>query len=532
MAMARHEEIVAIGRDPISPDRPVGDPCRYDDSFEELQAQLDRIGSLTGEEVDWARVVDLATNILKSKSKDLLVMTYLTVGLFEHHGYAGLAAGLESYCEFLKNFWENCFPKVKPPHGRYNAVQFMADRIVAEAELKGGQCKKPPGPNDTEAVHKCAERTGTLLQTVDEVFKELPDSPNLAPLNRAFQALKTKVGPIAPPPGESPAVAAPGEAGAAPAAGAPTAAPAAGAVAVPESFATATQATQAVVRIAKYLLAQDNKDARAYRLIRSVHFGGLGAVPKDGLLPPVPPQRRQFFEKLATDGNWPDLLNEAEGQFVVTPLWLDLQRFVATALDGLGPAYATAHSAVVLDTVALHKRLPELFDLNFKDRTPFADGATKAWLEQVSAEFGGGGGGGGDGAGDALGAAINEARKLLTSSKHAEAVTRMTEAIDSSGERRQRFRAQLALARLFLDMNRLSLAIPLLEQLEQQIERYQLEEWEPGLAAEALGHLFEALRKAKPKPTPEDVQRANEVFGHLCRLNPAAAMKLDPSAKK
>ena len=120
-----------------------GIPFGYDETFEALQAQMDRMGSLTGEIVEWPTVVHLATEILQNKSKDLLVLTYLTVGLFENNGYAGLAAGISGYCAFIENFWEGCFPKVKPPHGRLNAIQYLADKILPDVELKGGKAERP-----------------------------------------------------------------------------------------------------------------------------------------------------------------------------------------------------------------------------------------------------------------------------------------------------------------------------------------------------------------------------------------------------
>ncbi|MGD8454028.1 MAG: type VI secretion system protein TssA [Phycisphaerae bacterium] len=530
MALPQHDEIVALGRAPIAGDSPVGDPCRYETSFEELQGQLDRIGSLTGEEVEWGVVVDLATELLRTKSKDLLVITYLTLGLFEHRGYQGLAAGLEAYGEFLKNFWEGCYPKVKPPHGRYNAVQYLADRILPLVELKAGQCRKEPGADDKEAVHKCAELTEQLDKTVADLFAPLGETPNLMLLVRAMRALRDKVGPLGgPPPAEQPA--APAAAGAAPGA-ASAAAPAAAPVAMPESFATPAQATESVLKVAKYLFNQNKQDARAFRLARAVHFGGLAAAPKDGLLPGPPPQRRQFLEKLATEGNWAELVSQGEGQFIISPLWLDLQRYIGTALKNLGPACAAAQQAVALEVAALRARLPELFDLTFRDHTPFADGATKAWVAELAAEFGGGsGGGGGGGGGDALSAAVADARKLMSEAKSAEAVARLSQAADTAAAGRDRLRAQVALARLLMDMNRLTLAMPLLEQLERQSEEASLERWEPELAGEIWQYLFDCLRRLKPKPTPEDLQRQSQVFGRLARVNPCAALKLDTAAK-
>lgn len=527
MALPQHDEIVALGRAPIAGDSPVGDPCRYEESFEALQAQLDRIGSLTGEEVEWSVVVELATELLRDKSKDLLVITYLTLGLFEHRGYAGLAAGLEAYGEFLKTFWESCYPKVKPPHGRYNAVQYLADRILPLIELKGGQCRKEPGPNDKEVIHQCATLVEQLDKTVSELFAPLGETPNLILLVRAMRALRDKVGPL----GAAATPAQPAAPGAAAAEGAPAAAGPA-AAAVPETFATAAQATEAVLKVAKYLFAQDKQDARAYRLARAVHFGSLANAPKDGLLPGPPPQRRQFLEKLATDGNWAELVTQGEGQFIISPLWLDLQRYIGTALKNLGAASAAAQQAVALETAALRARLPELFELTFRDHTPFADGATKAWAAEMATEFGSGAqAGGGAADGDALAAAVGEARKLLSDSKPAEAVARLSQAADAAVGGRGRLRAQLALARLLMDMNRLTLATPLLERLERQGDGLELEEWEPELAGEILQSLYECLRRLKPKPTPEEIQRQLEVFGRLARVDPCAALKIDAAAR-
>ncbi|MEP0848627.1 MAG: type VI secretion system protein TssA [Phycisphaerae bacterium] len=528
MTEERHNEIVALGKDPIAPDRPVGDPVRYEEIFTQLQGQMDRIGSLTGEQVEWAEVVRLASEILKSKSKDLLVMTYLTIALFETNGYGGLAAAFECYREFVKTFWDACFPKVKPPHGRFNAVQYMVEKILPLVEEKGGQVKKAPGGGEKEAVHKCADLVAELDAAIVAAFQKsaAPESPNLAPFVRAFKALKQKVGPLV---AEAPPAPAPGApTGAAAPSGAPAAAAPAGVAAVPESFASATQATQVVIKVAKYLISTDNKDVRGYRLMRAVQFGAITQPPKDRLIPGPPPQRKQFFENLVGSANWPQLLTEAEGQFAVTPMWLDLQRYVAQAAANHGPMYEAVHDAVAFETVALRNRMPELFDLCFKEGTPFADGATKSWLDEAGKKFGGGGGGGaGGGDKDPLSAAIAEARKLLAAAKQPEAVARLSSQADGSASRRDRFRAQLALAGFFADMNKHALAGSLLEGLEREIDAYKLEDWEPNLAAQALREFYSWFKKAKPKPTPDETKRGNDVLARLCRVDPSAAFKLD-----
>lgn len=527
MPDAQDAEIIALGKDPIRPDAPAGDSCRYEDEFAQLSAQIDRIGSIEGKEVEWDVVVAMGAALLKNKSKDLLVMTYYALGVFEREGWKRVPAVLEAYSEFLKNFWEPCFPKIKPPAHRLNAVGFFIDRVLPQIELKGGACKKEPRPGDKEAVHLAAAKGEEWAKVVQEKFGSITtDTPNTAPLVRAFKALQSKVGPLVEDKPAAPAAAPSGGEGAAEGA-APRAAG-------PATFATPAQAIEQLKAISRFLMAQDAKDARAYRLSRIAYFGGLD-LPKDKMIPGIPPATRSTIEGLASSGDWQALLTAAEAQFLITPLWLDLQRFVATALGGQGPAYQGAKQAVIFETVALQSRLPAVFDLSFKDGKSFADGATKAWLADARAEIGGGAGGGPGTAADKISGAVGEARKLLGDAKPIEAVARIGAEIDGSAARRDQFRAQLALAKFCMDMNKPTVAESILDGLEALIGHYRLEEWEPALAAEALMILFDCHVKNRPRPTPDDARRRADVFARLCRLNPTAALRIEaasPAAAK
>lgn len=537
MDAALAEQIIALGKQPISDASPVGDPVRYEPVFEQLQAQMDKIGTLAGIGTattagggpDWKTVVDLSMEILRTKSKDLLVMTYLVVGLLERDGYAGLAAGLEAYNAFLGTFWENCYPKVKPPQGRKNAVQYLIDKTLDQVEQREGKRRREPLPQEKEAVHKAADAATSMDETIGRVFTGMPETPNSIPLVRAFKALREKVGPLVAdaPPAPPPQQATPPSGGDASSAPPPSSAPA-----ISGDFRTPTAALEAVKNVAKYLRNQNDKDAGGYRLMRCASFGVITDPPKDKLIPAPPAPRKQFFEKLAADGNWPQLLVEAEGQFVSTPLWLDLQRYVALALKNCGPMYKAAYDGVVLETVALYQRMPAIFEVSFKDGSGFADGATKAWIDELAGSFGGGGGGkGGGGSGDAVDAAVADARKLLSESKSAEAVQRLSAQVESSGSGRGRFRAQLALAELCIDLNRPLVALSILEGLETAVDQHAVAEWEPELAAGVFRALYDSLQRAKPKPTPDDQKRIDAVFGRLCRLDPATAFSVDPSSK-
>lgn len=525
------EAILALGRDPVSAAAPAGENARYDETFEQLQAQMDRIGSIAGVPIDWARVVELSSTILKSKSKDLLVATYLALGLFETQGFKGLAVGIDAYRELVGKFWEACFPRPKPPQGRINAIQYLAEKVMAAIDPQSGAKRSPAGP-EKEGVHKSADAAIALDAALQTAYAGQAEMPNLLPFVRAMKGLKERVGPLT---AEAPAAAAASGAAAPGAAAGASNAPAAGGAPVAmDGFRNATQALQAVRAVAKFLLTQDVKDPTGYRLARIAAFGPLTELPKDKIIPGPAAARRTFFENLAGAGDWQQLLTEAEGQFVGTPLWLDMQRYVALALGGLGPAHAAARDAVVLEAASLFGRMPGVFELTFRDNSPFADGATRAWIAQQAPAGSGGGNekqSGAIDASDRIAIATREAKKLLSESKTAEAVERLSTEVEGAASRRERFRAQLALSSLCLGMGKTTLAASLLEGLERIIEDYRLEEWEPDLAAEAMYDLYECLTKANAKPTPEQVTRINSVFSRLARLDPSTALKLEMAKK-
>src|SRR5512139_963061 len=83
-----------IGIKPVREDDPCGEPARYDPDFELLDAQIQKLESLSREPVDWNQVVALGRKILQQKSKDLLVTSYLALGLLQNEGFSGLSKGI------------------------------------------------------------------------------------------------------------------------------------------------------------------------------------------------------------------------------------------------------------------------------------------------------------------------------------------------------------------------------------------------------------------------------------------------------
>jgi len=99
---------------PIPGDNPAGAALRYAGDYDELKGLLpkpDRDAfEASGQEGQWGKLVQLSTQKLHDKSKDLAIAAWLTEGLVHQHGFAGFRDGLVLIRRLCDEFWESIYP--------------------------------------------------------------------------------------------------------------------------------------------------------------------------------------------------------------------------------------------------------------------------------------------------------------------------------------------------------------------------------------------------------------------------------------
>lgn len=108
------EELLA----PISDAAPCGEDMSFSSEFDEIQEarreddptleQGDWVTSL--KEADWKLVANIATKVLKSKSKDLRVGSWLCEALTKTEGLSGLVCGVQVINGLVENYWDIFHP--------------------------------------------------------------------------------------------------------------------------------------------------------------------------------------------------------------------------------------------------------------------------------------------------------------------------------------------------------------------------------------------------------------------------------------
>jgi type VI secretion system protein VasJ len=517
-----------LGKTPVSEALPAGADLTAEPLYEQLSVEIKKLSSPTAEgSIDWRTIQNLATEILGTKSKHILVACGLSLAWYHTAGWYGFAEGVRVVKDLLLTYWEQCFPDKKRMRGRRNALVWWKEQIDRLIETSEGE----QWDSDARLA---------LLDALEEIDRFLGEQMEDAPLFRStIQAISTLITeapaaePESPPPSAVKDPASPSqvdrETG--------TAAPPLGTRQKKESATMAenvspeknfARGSESLRLAATQLLQNDPFHPLAFRINRIVAWFPIETLPPASggttLLPPPDDQLVSSLRNLAESGNWQGLLQAAEAQMRLHLLWFDLSRYVAEALDRLGKTLAS--EGVAYETWLLTRRIPGIEKLTFSDGTPFADQATRDWLKELHSgqERGGKTAANAIQGDQELTEKLAEAQGLARDNKFAEALQILRQGLKTAGGGRERLLWTMGLCRLLCRQQHAALAFPFSETLLAQLDHYCLEQWEPELAEEALEVAYQVLRlQGKDE---DGGQRMHAVLNRLALLNPARALDI------
>ncbi len=502
---------------PIAPESFCGEDATYESEFETAKAEAEKLS-----ENNWTVMEEAAHKLLTTKSKDMRVLGFLALSTALTKGLTPFAEAVQAYVKLVMEHWEDIHPK--RPNGRANALRWLNEERVLFLLSGLGKAR-----GDYEALKAAAEGLQQLQTFCDGKFPG--GSPPFVGFAKIVRQFADNNQPRAEPTQAETAAAA--ENSTQPAAGG----------GVPAALASFDDCLAALQNVAGFLLGQDPTSALGYRLTRLALWSGItGNLPsEDGitLLPPPYASTMEGFRNFFQQSQWVELVKSgeemqgADGMF----LWLDLQRFICTALKGLGGNHAACAKAVMQELAQMLLHAPSLPDLKFNDGTPFADSMTKEWIEaEVKPSLGGGGGGGGLPAikkkGD-VGEEQKQAFSLLEEGKLAEALNVLRTGLANDSSRKNNFDRKLLLADLCYKGNKAHISHALLGELREQIQHHDLENWDPESCLQVYRltqKVCSALADSAGEAAPSLRTLALEAHIKISRLDAVAAFQTDPPA--
>src|SRR5690242_575393 len=84
----------------------VGDDVSYDEAFDVVKNEVEKLNSLAGEKVDWDAVASNTSDILSERSKDFRLALYFAAAKAQKGGFEGLLDGLVLVQGLTAQFWD------------------------------------------------------------------------------------------------------------------------------------------------------------------------------------------------------------------------------------------------------------------------------------------------------------------------------------------------------------------------------------------------------------------------------------------
>lgn len=501
---------------PITPDLPVGEDPGYDDDFERMREEVNK---LSGADTDL--ICSLAEKLLTTVCKDVRIVTYYIWARLHKEGETGFADALALLAGLLSRYHENLLPT--RPNSRKAALEWLAG-----ARVLGSLSLYP------EVDRNEFSRIIALLGAIADEFQSWPEAsrPTLSPLVRALEKRLAQSG------------------------GADSLVPqnirTSDNTRIGNTNSSAASSSLAPIQsgrelldqakvLAGYLRNQPNGWLAGHRLMKSVRWDTVHQSPPQNqqgctrLTPPRSEAKAQL-KRLYLQQSWGELTEQADKLFAegVNHFWLDVQWYLYQALSKSSAPWDGWANVIISDLKQLLLRLPGLEALAWEDGTPFADDVTLSWIKQQVLE---------DQNNPLHGIpshhlsqadedsvlALEQEALIQADSEGIEAALTWLSRHPDIRSPRQKWLLNLVMARVSEQFSRHDLALNLLRELDGLAAQMPLSDWEPHYIFEIKARQLQLLRTKTQRNTADKLglqQQMDILLAELTHLDPVRAIVL------
>ena len=484
--------------EPIPGDSPVGSDASDAEEFFKLSMEFPKTVP------DYKNWIELSEIILKEKSKDIKVASWLCFALYRTENIKGFKEGLILVNELLKRYGNDLFPAT--PVLKNKAIQFLntsrVTKLLEREDITNANADDVLQINEllTQILVECEKLMPDnvpVLQALKDIFTAHSESAKKA-LNPP--PAPERKPPPPPKPRQEPRVSDSSQTR--------EEAPVTVKMSAPASEDEAIlQLRRTLVHLYEYNENGETKERTpdsycAFGIARLLQWSTLQLpASEDNITSIVPPNDtiRRLIPQWFNENKFEIVIPRIELEFIRDNsefrYWFDAQRYLVTALESKGGNYSTAAADIKYHLARLIKRLPELPSLIFGGgEIPFADKETIMWLDEVSRSISSGGGSGSSGSSvvspivdpsyDDIKIEYQHALSELPS-KFKENFEKMHKGLNSEERVKGKFLRRLNLANLCYEAKHYNAAKVFLEELNILIDDLKLGEWEPALSVAA-----------------------------------------------
>lgn len=352
---------------PLDDSQPAGCFDEEDETFQAIDHEMVKLGTLHESSIDWAYVDEASRQYLNHQCKHFRIAGHLMTARTRAGSWQAWTEAVDVLAGLVEHYWETGHPKPGPTGylAKRKLVAMLVERLGDALPRLDTRTFSPPFPE--RAQHALDRLQGNAAQA------QL-DAPMLSRLeSRLRQRVEESRFPESSPPLPSPGQQ--------------------GGTSVTEAFfqnegmvksGDDRENRRSLLAVAEFINKQDAYDPTGYQLRRFAIWAHLNAAPparrenRTELMGVPVDVEEAYRETMAGNHVTPALLQRVEKSVTTSPYWLCgsyLSAGIAARLEM--PEVA---DGIRLAVKRFLLRLPALAELRFSDGRPFANGETIAWI--------------------------------------------------------------------------------------------------------------------------------------------------------
>ncbi|MGB7403302.1 MAG: type VI secretion system protein TssA [Arcobacter sp.] len=475
-----------------------GQDCKYDDSFLLIEQEIDKNYSANQEDgTNWEYVVENCEKLLLEKSKDIKVSSWYLYGLIKQNSFNDFENSLKIYIELLETFSTQMYPKSLK--AKRNIFLWLEESLINDLLKNIAKISK----EDFSQFYNYFMRLDAVIKIIleddsESYFKKIikyfeenkikeviPKTSN----NKIMSTNKEEINEI---------------------------------TNKDEALKVMRSLKKYASMLTKYYRSNDISDLKALRITRLLSFLEIEGLPpsENNITYLNPPSILEIneIEDNYKNKNYEEAFLLVEEILEVCPFWLDGHYYAYNILEKTNNNLASFEvKKTFLNFIEINENIDKLY---FSDKTPFASNKVKNWLKENLI----------NNSEDSESLLIqstknqddvDKAYKLAEENKIKDAMKLLEENYNYASSFEDKFNWRLNHAKLSLQYDKNDIALVLLKDLEKEIDRFYLYEWNPKLAASVYTLILSSFNN-----TDIDTEEINTIYNKLCKIDINSAYEL------
>lgn len=488
-----------------------GIDCKYEDLYLLIEQEVDKDYSVTQDSTDWIFVFNNTQDLLEKKTKDLKLASWWLFAFWKNNSWSGLEKILEIYISFLGRFNNELYPKTLK--GKNNILFWLENSLTNEIinnETNKKLLVKPVIFYELFVQLDCVIKES--LQADENRFRKIINflRPFYDDEQKKLEENKTEI--------KKEETKNSKEQG--------------NTLQYKELIEITTDSDAVKVLsnlkksaslLADYYRKNNFTDLKALRISTFLSWIETDGLPyADGKKTYLyPPSELELDEvsSLMNEGKYPEALYLIQEIIEVSPFWIDGHFFLFNIFEKTDNKNIA--NEVKNRLISFVKTNKGILDFYFNDDSPFASNRVKKWLkEELESQN--------ENANQDL-QKDNNSNKIMESiyelannGKLKEAMQEISKYYDSSASVEDKFNWRLHHAQLAVDFSKKDIALALLEDLQNDIDRFNLDQWNPKLVSKVYSLVLNSF-------TNVDIQndKLEQIYKRLCKTDINSAFEIE-----